>query len=141
MRGANSMTEQNIQSLQQPTPQGKEALGKIEVAPEVIEVIAGIATNEVEGVSGTRGSFASGVVEKFGKKVHGKGIKTEWTEDGLIVDVYCFVQYGASVAHVAREVQRQIRESIENMTELQTKEVNVHVTGVQFDQATNSKVE
>lgn len=135
------MTEQTIQSLQQPTPNGKEALGEIEVAPEVIEVIAGIATNEVEGVSGTRGSFASGVVEKLGKKVHGKGIKTEWTEDGLVVDVYCFVQYGASVARVAREVQRQIRESIENMTTLRTKEVNVHVTGIQFDQATNSKVE
>lgn len=141
MRGADSMAEKEIQSLPQSTPNGKEALGDIEVAPEVIEVIAGIATTEVEGIFGTRGSFATGVAEKFGKKVHGKGIKTEWTEEGLIVDVYCVVQYGVSVAHVAREVQRQIRESIENMTDLQTKEVNVHITGVQFEQAANSKAE
>lgn len=135
------MAEKEIQSLPQSTPNGKVALGDIEVAPEVIEVIAGIATNEVEGISGTRGSFASGVAEKFGKKVHGKGIKTEWTEDGLTVDVYCVVNYGVAVAHVAREVQRQIRESIENMTELHAVEVNVHITGIQFDQAATSKVE
>lgn len=135
------MAEKEIQSLPQSTPNGKVALGDIEVAPEVIEVIAGIATNEVEGISGTRGTFASGVAEKFGKKVHGKGIKTEWTEDGLTVDVYCVVNYGVAVAHVAREVQRQIRESIENMTELHTIEVNVHITGIQFDQAATSKVE
>ena len=82
------MAEKVVQSLPQNTPSGKDELGKIEVAPEVIEVIAGIATTEVEGVSKTRGNFATGVVEKFGKKVHGKGIKTEWTEEGLIVDSF-----------------------------------------------------
>lgn len=128
------MAEQVVKSLPQNTPEGKEELGSIEVAPEVIEVIAGIATTEVEGIFGTRGSFASGVAEKFGKKVHGKGIKTEWTPDGLVVDVYCVVQYGAQVAKVAAKVQRQIREAISNMTALTTKEVNVHITGIQFEQ-------
>lgn len=69
------MAEKVIQSLPQSTPAGKEELGKIEVAPEVIEVIAGIATTEVEGVSGTRGNFATGVVEKFGKRFMGKVLK------------------------------------------------------------------
>ncbi len=128
------MAEQVVKSLPQNTPEGKEELGSIEVAPEVIEVIAGIATTEVEGIFGTRGSFASGVAEKFGKKVHGKGIKTEWTPEGLVVDVYCVVQYGAQVAKVAAKVQRQIREAISNMTALTTKEVNVHITGIQFEQ-------
>lgn len=128
------MAEQVVKSLPQNTPEGKEELGSIEVAPEVIEVIAGIATTEVEGIFGTRGSFASGVAEKFGKKVHGKGIKTEWTPEGLVVDVYCVVQYGAQVAKVAAQVQRQIREAISNMTALTTKEVNVHITGIQFEQ-------
>lgn len=128
------MAEQVVKSLPQTTPEGKEELGSIEVAPEVIEVIAGIATTEVEGIFGTRGSFAAGVAEKFGKKVHGKGIKTEWTAEGLVVDVYCVVQYGAQVAKVAAKVQKQIREAIENMTALTTKEVNVHITGIQFEQ-------
>ena len=127
------MAETNEQAFVQMTPKGKEDLGTIEIAPEVITVIAGIATNEVEGIAGMRGNFAAGVVEKLGKKVHGKGIKTEITTDGLFIDVYCLVKYGASVPIVAREVQSQIRQAIENMTSLVPKEVNIHITGVQFD--------
>ena len=129
------MSETNEQKFVQMTPEGKDDLGTIEIAPEVITVIAGIATNEVDGVAGTRGNLASGVVERLGKKVHGKGIKTEITADGLFIDVYCLVKYGASVPTVAREVQSQIRQAIENMTSLVPKEVNVHITGVQFDSA------
>ena len=41
------MAEKQPTSFVQPTPVGKEELGQIEVAPEVIEVIAGIAATEV----------------------------------------------------------------------------------------------
>ena len=69
------MAEKTVQSFLQMTPPGKDALGKIELAPEVIEVIAGIATTEVEGVAGTRGNFATGVVENLGKRCMVKGLK------------------------------------------------------------------
>lgn len=62
------MTETTEQKFVQMTPDGKENLGTIEIAPEVITVIAGIATTEVEGIAGTRGNFAAGVVERLGKK-------------------------------------------------------------------------
>lgn len=48
-------------------------LGKVEIAPEVIEVIASIAASEVEGVAQMRSNFATGVVEKFGKRCTTKG--------------------------------------------------------------------
>ena len=57
--------------------QGSNGHGKVEIAPEVIEVIAGIAASEVEGVAQMRGNFATGVVERLGKKNHGKGVKVE----------------------------------------------------------------
>ncbi len=50
-------------------------LGKVEIAPEVIEVIAGIAASEVEGVAEMRGNFATGVVERFGKRITAKASK------------------------------------------------------------------
>lgn len=34
----------------------------------MIEVVAGIAVNEVEGIAATRGNIATGVAERFGKK-------------------------------------------------------------------------
>ena len=128
------MAEKLSKSYTQPTPTGKEELGKIEVAPEVIEVIAGIATTEVDGVASTRGSLASGVAERFGKKVHSKGIKSSMTEEGsLIVDVYCTVKYGFAIPKVAKEIQTSIRQTIQNMTLIETNEVNVHITGIQFE--------
>lgn len=129
------MADKLPQSFVQPTPVGKEELGQIEVAPEVIEVIAGIAVTEVENVAATRGNFASGVVERFGKKVHSKGVKTNISEDGkIIIDVYCTVKYGATIPKVAKEIQTNIRQTIFNMTAIETAEVNVHITGIQFEQ-------
>ncbi len=129
-----SMGEKQLTSFIQPTPQGKEELGKIELAPEVIEVIAGIAVTEVEGVAATRGNIATGVAERFGKKVHSKGVKSSFSEDGsIIIDVYCSVKFGHSIPKVAKNVQSQIRQSIFDMTSIETSEVNVHITGVQFD--------
>ena len=69
----------------------KKNLGQIEVAPEVIEVIAGIATTEVEGVAATRGNFASGVVERFGKKVIQKGSNQRCLKKVILSSMY-FVQ-------------------------------------------------
>ena len=80
-----------------------------------------------------RGNFASGVVERLGKKVHGKGVKSELSETGLMIDVYCVVNYGVSIPKTAQKVQEHVRQTLENMTSLQTQEVNVHITGVQFE--------
>lgn len=112
---------------------GTQDLGNIEVAPEVLEIIASIAASDIEGVASMRGNFASGVVERLGKKVHGKGIKTDLSDEGLMIDVFCVVKYGVSIPQTALKIQEQIRQTLENMTSLQTQEVNVHITGVQFD--------
>jgi uncharacterized alkaline shock family protein YloU len=128
------MAEKQATAFVQPTPVGKEELGRIEVAPEVIEVIAGIAATEVEGVAATRGNFASGVVERFGKKVHSKGVKSAMSEDGkIVIDVFCSVKFGYSIPKVAKELQQSIRQQIITMTAIETSEVNIHITGIQFE--------
>jgi uncharacterized alkaline shock family protein YloU len=108
-------------------------LGKVEIAPEVIEVIAGIAATEVEGVAAMRGNFAAGVVERLGKKNHGKGVKVELTNEGIVVDVYVLMYFGVSIPSVAQSIQDNIRQALLTMTGLDLKEVNVHVVGVTFD--------
>ena len=81
-------------------------LGKVEIAPEVIEVIASIAASEVEGVAQMRSNFATGVVEKFGKKMHNKGIKVDLSEEGIKVEVYCVMNFGVSIPQVAQQIVR-----------------------------------
>lgn len=110
-------------------------LGKVEIAPEVIEVIASIAASEVEGVAQMRSNFATGVVEKFGKKMHNKGIKVDLSEEGIKVEVYCVMNFGISIPQVAQQIQDNIRQTLINMTGLVTEEVNIHIVGVQFETA------
>ncbi|WP_203361793.1 Asp23/Gls24 family envelope stress response protein [Bacillus sp. REN10] len=112
---------------------GDNGLGRIEIAPEVIEVIAGIAASEVDGVEKMRGSFASGVAERLGKKNHGKGVRVDLTEDGIKVDVYCVIAFGVSIPGVAQKIQDNIRQALLNMTALEVDEVNIHVVGIQFE--------
>lgn len=114
--------------------QNDTSLGKVEIAPEVIEVIAGIAASEIEGVAEMRGNFATGVVERFGKKNHGKGVKVDLTDEGIIIDVYCVMEFGVSIPTVAQKVQDNIRQALLNMTALEVNEVNIHIVGIQFEQ-------
>ncbi|CAM3740934.1 Asp23/Gls24 family envelope stress response protein [Cytobacillus oceanisediminis] len=123
------MSENNILEMSHEN----SGLGKVEIAPEVIEVIAGIAASEVEGVAQMRGNFATGVVERLGKKNHGKGVKVELTEEGIKVDVYCLMKFGVSIPSVAQEIQDNIRQALLNMTALDAQEVNIHVVGIMFE--------
>lgn len=115
-------------------PASDVELGRVQLAPEVLEVIIGIATAEVDGVVHTQGNFVSGVAAKLGKTVHGKGVHVEWADDQLTIDVYCVVRESHPVREIALEIQKQIRHAILHMTSLETKEVNVHITGILFDE-------
>lgn len=110
-----------------------ENLGKIELAPEVLEVIIGIATSEVQGIAMTSGNFATGVAERLGKAVYGKGVKTEWVDDKLVIDVFCIAEDGQLIPQVAANVQKKIKEAVYHMTSIDTGEVNVHVTGIRSE--------
>ncbi|WP_100404754.1 Asp23/Gls24 family envelope stress response protein [Bacillus solitudinis] len=113
----------------------KSELGKVEISPEVIEVIAGIAASEVDGVATMRGNFASGVAEKLGRKNHGKGVKVDLAEDGITVDVSVIITYGVSVPVVAKLIQNNIQQALQTMTAIELQAINVHVVGVQFESA------
>ncbi|TWI55950.1 Asp23/Gls24 family envelope stress response protein [Halalkalibacter nanhaiisediminis] len=123
------MNENHILELEEE----KSELGKVEISPEVIEVIAGIAASEVDGVATMRGNFAAGVAEKLGRKNHGKGVKVELGEDGITVDVSVIITYGVAVPEVAKLIQTNIKQALQTMTAIEIQAVNVHVVGVQFE--------
>jgi uncharacterized alkaline shock family protein YloU len=107
-------------------------LGTIEIAPEVIEVIAGLATVEVDGVAGMSGGISSGIAELLGRKNLSKGVKVEVGQREAAVDVSIIVQYGRRIPEISTEIQRNVKRSIETMTGLNVVEVNVHIHDVHF---------
>lgn len=106
------------------------SLGKVEIAPEVIEIITGIAATEVEGISSMRGNFATGVAERFGKKSHSKGVKVDITDDGAIIDLYVVIQFGTPIRKTAETLQYNVKQALYNMAALSVKAVNVHIVDI-----------
>lgn len=110
----------------------KTDLGNIQIAPEVIEIIAGLATVEVSGVAGMSGGFAGGFAELLGRKNLSKGVKVEVGQREAAVDVSIIVEYGKRLPEVASSIQQNVKNAIESMTGLRVIEVNVHVHDVHF---------
>ena len=105
-------------------------LGEIVIAPEVIEVISGIAASKVDGVYRMQGTFANNVTELLGRSAYGKGVRLEMDETGIKVDIYTYMKYGVSVPKVAMEMQKRVKEQVLFMTDVDLSEVNVHVVAV-----------
>ncbi|WIV18050.1 MULTISPECIES: Asp23/Gls24 family envelope stress response protein [Paenibacillus] len=118
-----------------PTEFERTEIGEIQIAPEVIEVIAGLATVEVSGVAGMSGGFAGGFAELLGRKNLSKGVKVEVGQREAAVDVSVIIEYGNRIPDVASSIQQNVKRSIENMTGLTVVEVNVQVHDVQFKTA------
>lgn len=103
----------------------------IQIADDVIAVIAGMAVAEIPGVAEMAGGFAGGISEVLsGKKNMAKGIKVEVQDKNVKIDVNIIVEYGTRIPDVAFEIQKRVKKSVESMTGLNPTEVNVHVQGV-----------
>ena len=106
----------------------------IQIANDVVAVIAGVAVSEVPGVASMSKGFAGGITEVLsGKKNLSKGIKVDADDKEVKIDVNIIVEYGTRIPDVAFEIQNRVKKSVENMTGLKVSEVNVHVQGVKTE--------
>ncbi|MDQ0340312.1 putative alkaline shock family protein YloU [Caldalkalibacillus uzonensis] len=106
--------------------------GVVRIADDVVAVIASIATLDTEGIT----SMSGGIVEGFARRVSGKqvhkGVQVNINNNEAAIHLRVIVQYGQKIDDVCRNVQRNVKEAVENMTGLYVNEVNVRVEGVDF---------
>ena len=115
------------------TVQSEESFGQVQIADEVVAIIAGLAATEVEGVASMAGNITNELVGKLGMKNLSKGIKVT-VEDGVVrVDVALNVAYGYSVPKICQKVQEKVKASIENMTGLEVSSVNIRIASVSME--------
>ena len=107
-----------------------DQVGDVRVADEVVAIIAGLATTEVEGVSSMAGNITNEIVSKLGMKTLSKGILVEVMENEVKVDVAINIAYGYSIPDVSAKVQDKVKSAIENMTGLTVAVVNVRIASV-----------
>lgn len=107
-----------------------QSLGTIEVAPRVVEIIAGVAASEIDGVSKMYGSLANSFGELLGRSDQRRGVKLTSQNDNLTIDIDVYIDYGASVPKLAAKIQDRVKQQVTLMTDLNVSEVNIHVKGI-----------
>ena len=112
----------------------KEKIGEVQIADEVVAIIAGLAATEVEGVDSMAGNITNELVGKLGMKNLSKGVKVDVTEEHVSVDLSLNIRYGYSIPSVSEQVQEKVGTAIENMTGLTVLDVNVKIAGVNMDE-------
>lgn len=113
----------------------KDKLGEVQIADEVVAIIAGLAATEVEGVDSMAGNITNELVGKLGMKNLSKGVKVDVTEDHVSVDLSLNLKYGYNIPEVGEKVQDRVKSAIENMTGLSVLDVNIKIASVNMENA------
>ena len=114
----------------------EDGLGEVQIAEEVITIIAGLAATEVEGVCSMGGNITKELVSRLGMKNLSKGVRVEVTEEGKNeVFVTINIAYGYAIPAVSGNVQEKVKAAIENMTGLEVSGVNVRIADVDMKSA------
>ena len=110
-----------------------EDVGQVQIADEVIAVIAGLAATEVEGVQKMSGNITNEIVSKLGMKNLSKGVKVSIDGEKVDVVLNLILKYGVSIPKTSREVQEKVKGAIETMTGRTVGEVNIRIAGIQTE--------
>ena len=108
-------------------------IGEVQIADEVVAIIAGLAATEVKGVASMYGNITNELVGKLGMKNLSKGVKVDVLEDVVCVDLALNIEYGFNILETSKRVQERVKAAIENMTGLTVSDVNVRIASVEID--------
>lgn len=105
-------------------------VGVVQIADDVVAMIASLAATEVEGVSAMAGNITNELMSKVGVKKLTKGVKVDVLENNVTVDLAVTMEYGYNIPATCQQVQTKVKAAIENMTGLNCTDVNIRIAGV-----------
>lgn len=109
----------------------------VKISDDVVQIIAGIAAGEVDGVQAMGNSITGGIAELLGgKKPVSRGVKVDVQEDTVTIDVHVIVRYGVRIPDVAWKIQEKVKDAVETMTGLEVLKVNIHIDGISIEKET-----
>ena len=105
--------------------------GSIQISEDVVASVTGMAVLEVEGVCGLSSSIGTDIAEMLGMKTLSKGVRLSTTETGALrIDFDVVSKFGQNIFELAKNVQENVKSSVESVTGLRVAEVNVTVCGI-----------
>lgn len=108
----------------------KVDLGSIKIHKTVLSEITFSAISEVKGVSLVPKDFFSSVLDIFGMK-NFPGISVNVDKNNqVVIEVKVIVDYGVNIPDAARQAQDVVRDAIEKTVDVDLKDVNVNIHGI-----------
>lgn len=127
------MAEVTIEGRDTYTIYDDQSTGRVDIADEVVAIIAGLAATEVEGVSSLSGHISNGDVPRLSRKSLNKAVRIE-VKDGVVkTALNLYLKYGYSIPKTCALVQDKVKSAIENMTGLTVSDVDISIAGVDVD--------
>jgi len=106
-------------------------MGIVKISDEVVGVISGLAATEIKGIVGMSANLVGGITQVLtGKKNLSKGVKVNVGESSATIDLFVVVEYGVKITEVCKQVQDNVKKTVEAMTGLVVSAVNIHVQNV-----------
>lgn len=90
-----------------------------------------------EGVTRMSSRYSSavdGTLKNIGLDSGVKGVRMSREKNALIFDLYMKVGYGEKIPVLAWNIQKQVKEALEQKSAEKIKEVNIHVQGVDLNE-------
>ena len=103
------MAEAKIQKRNTYTIYDDEGIGTVQIADEVVAIIAGLAATEVDGVASMAGNITNELVSKLGMKNLSKGVKVDVLDGVVCVDLALNLKYGYEIPATCKNVQENDR--------------------------------
>ena len=112
----------------------KNELGTISVVEDVITTVAGYAAIECIGIVAMASKRATdGLVELLGRENLKRGVRAVLNEDSVAINLYIIVEYGVSIAAVAKNVVETVKYRVENLVGVKVDSVNVTDEGIRVN--------
>lgn len=108
-----------------------KGVGGLIITEEVIAKMSSTAAMEVAGVAG----MSCQPVDKTGilsKVVPPKAVRVSTKDGEIAIDVFIAVKRDVRITDVAEAVQKNVKETVQNMTGSVVTKVNVHVADIEL---------
>ncbi|SHJ55335.1 Uncharacterized conserved protein YloU, alkaline shock protein (Asp23) family [Clostridium cavendishii DSM 21758] len=105
--------------------------GNVTYSDEVLAKIVGLSTMECYGVVGMVSKTATeGFWELIRVENLSKGVKINFNENKLIIELFVMVEYGTKISVIANNIIQKVRYNVENYTGLKVSAITVNVQAV-----------
>ena len=130
MKMSNKVEKDTLEEHSSVVLKDEENVGVVQIADDVVAMIASLATTEVEGVNAMAGNITNELMSKVGVKNLTKGVRVSVSENNVRVDLAVTMDYGYNIPATCQQVQAKVKSAIENMTGLNCTDVNIRIAGI-----------